>query len=537
MQEIAPDVAGAEAQPINEVWSDLTKMARLVLAQLRSAMVCFHTADLSQAEEIVERDDVVDNLNLMLEERCFNLVATGRLDAHQLRILRATTKVIVNLERASDAGTHIAKRVRLMQSDGIPQTDYDFGEVERLALVGLDEAIRAFLDRDLDLARQACLREPELDGHYVTTLKAMTQAMQDRPSDVPYLVNCLSVLKYLEKVADYTLNIGEQAIYLITGRRLKFSQFQQLDRLVGEADLDDRAFHPYWDGISGAVVARVDAPNAPVIFKEGSRRKIQAEAEKLEAWSRISKELTPRVLSSVGIADRQALLREFVDGTLFSDLYQGHAARELKLEATKRLLATLELVWNQTLKGEPPVVDYVAQIRSRLADIFDLHPELREVARAGVERGDSRVDLDQLLHLAREVEKTLVPPYSVWLHGDLNANNVVFDPATGQIKFVDVYRSRYGDLLQDVGVFLTSMDRRPSLTPEVRADLELVNAYVVDRAANFAREHGDQHFERRLQLSLARANLTSARVIVDDATADRLFRRGLVLLRDVVDGG
>jgi len=514
----------------------LQRAASLVLHQLEQALSCFHALDVAQAEEVIERDDMIDNFNIFLEGRCYDLVAGGRLDAREIRAARATVKVAANLERAGDAGTHIAKRVRLIHRDRVEKIPFEFPDVEAIALSAITEAAQAFLEGDIDLARRACLREPELDRCFVERLEELVGLMRSHPAKIPYLLNCLSVLKYLEKVADYTLNIGEQTIYAVTGRRLKFSQYLQLERLAGEAHVAASDFRPYWDGISGAIVARVEAPEGPAIYKEGSRRKIEEEATKLETWQRIAQDLTPRLLGSVGVKDRQALLREYVEGTLLSDLYLSSVPLEVKLRATRRVLTAAESVWETTLIAVPPTLDYVAQIGHRLPDAFVQHHHVMEIANAGLANGRRTPPIRELLDGAAVLQAGLAPPFSVWLHGDFNASNVIYNPQTEQIKFIDVHRSNPGDYLQDVGVFLLTMARRPDLPAGIEAEVDAINAAVEAFARSFARRRNDACFDRRLKLSLARSCLTSIRIVIDPTMAERLLRRGMILLADLVHG-
>ncbi len=532
---VSPAQADMTPAELHLLRSDLIKMGRLSVDQLERALQCFHAGDLALSEDVIERDDAIDNLNLSLEERCFDLATTGGLHSEEQRMVRATVKIALNLERIGDTGTHIAKRVRLLMRDQAKPVDFAFPDLEGGALRAVGEVMDAFADRNLERARQACLRESEFDASFVMYLGELRRRMQAYPSEVPYLLHCLAVMKYLEKVADYVLNIGEQTIFLITGRRLKFSQYQQLGQLVPESVPGELEFHPYWDGISGAVVAQIRGQTGPVIYKEGSRRKIEEEAERLKAWESIPGELTPRVLGSVTVKDREALLREFVDSPLLSELYLSAAHREAKRAATRKLLEALAVVWRHTLTPDRPKVDYVEQIQRRLPEVFALHPELRPVVDDGVPVGGETVSFEELLVRTEALQPDLAPPVSVWLHGDLNANNVLYNERLGQVKFIDVHRSRLGDYLQDISVFLLSMERRPGLTQNLLHDITSVNELVEAFARRFAAEHGDFAFERRFLLSLARSCITSGRVVTDPVRSEALLRRGMQQLASVTE--
>jgi hypothetical protein len=119
---------------------------------------------------------------------------------------------------------------------------------------------------------------------------------------------------------------------------------------------------------------------------------------------------------------------------------------------------------------------------------------------------------------------------SVRLHGDFNANNVVYDGETDRVHFIDVHRSGQGDYLQDVGVLLVSNVRNPIEDGHVAADLARLNELIHEFALEFARLIGDDHFETRLTLSQARSFITSGRVVTDFEFARSIFLQGVRLL-------
>ncbi len=502
------------------VRDDLTKMQRLVARQLQDALKAFSGLNLDEATRITERDDVVDNLNLHIEEQAQGM-SLSEVGPESARFMRSAVKVSSNLERIGDAACHIARRVHIALAENHGFVSFDLEEMEAIALAAVRESVTAYLHRDLKMAESACLREPQLDALYIRKIHELEDRMRMEPDNIPFLLYWNSALKYLEKVCDYTLNIGEQALFLVTGRRLKFAQYQQLDRLVSASANGALAFSPYYDGLSGAIVARLSDGHQAVVFKQGSRKKIEAEAAKLREWQRLFPSLTPRVIATDQEGDREALLREFVAGVLLSDLYMCSDDLDDKIRATRDLMDLTTGIWRVTRTEGTSTTSFAGQIRSRLPEVYAMHPYLEFVS--DTER------LDSLLDAMEERERTVSPGFQVWLHGDFNMNNVVYHDGT--IRFIDVHRSAYGDYLADTGVFLVSTVRQPQIEEPVCEHMRDIVKLVREYVEAFAREQGDVHYHERLQMSLARSYLTSARVIVDESHARWLFERGIRLLR------
>jgi len=230
-------------------------------------------------------------------------------------------------------------------------------------------------------------------------------------------------------------------------------------------------FRQIWGGISGARVGRVAVGQSePLIWKEGDERKIDEEIREMEAWNRIVPGLVPDVKARHREAGRLSFLGQFLRGSLLRDIYITRSWDE-KVRVTQRLL-------------------------ERAADL----------------------------------EASLAPPVSVRLHGDFNANNVVYDPEQDRVHFIDVHRSGHGDYLQDIGVLLVSNIRNPIEDGHVVADLARLNELIREFALEFARLVGDDHFETRLILSQARSFITSGRVVADFEFARSIFLQGVRLL-------
>jgi phosphate uptake regulator/aminoglycoside phosphotransferase (APT) family kinase protein len=507
-------------------------MCSTVTEQLQDALAAFHDRDPARADAVVERDDVVDNLYAAQEERIFNALDPESANVSETRRFRAALRVLSNLERIGDAACHIAKHCIMVSTEPPAALEFPLEDLAEMAIVAMTESVDSFVKQDLQLAKNACERERELDELYVKKLKQVMDILDRGEGHARYMLHVLAVMKYLEKIADFALNIGEGTFYSVTGTRLKYPQFKQLETLLAEADQHGPVvYRHFWDGISGAIVLEIDSPDGQrMLFKEGSRRKMEPEFERAIEWEHVAPLRTPRLIGKAQDKERRAVLREFAQGALLQDLLLSTDGDETKFASTRALGEALIDIWSSTLVTRPPRLDYSQQIRTRLREVIRRHPDLEELAKAELGKFGG---IFGALDVLQKVENTLAPPFSVWVHGDLNANNVVYDAATRQVVFIDVHRSRYGDYAGDVGVLLTSTFRQFP-RKKIARTLALVNEALVDQTAKFALENHDARFDDRMKLARARALITSARLTDDADRAETLFTEGLGYLRRVM---
>jgi len=87
---------------------DIPRMAQLSISMVRDALNAFLTADVTLAQSVLERDDLVDNMNREIFEAVDD--AMGK-SAGDHRNLLDTLIVARNLERVADHATNIAEDV------------------------------------------------------------------------------------------------------------------------------------------------------------------------------------------------------------------------------------------------------------------------------------------------------------------------------------------------------------------------------------------------------------------------------------------
>jgi len=105
---VAERVMDLAARPDSALDVDIPRMAQLSISMVRDALNAFLTADVDMAQTVLERDDLVDNMN----REIFEAVDSGMgKSSSNHRNLLDTLIVARNLERVADHATNIAEDV------------------------------------------------------------------------------------------------------------------------------------------------------------------------------------------------------------------------------------------------------------------------------------------------------------------------------------------------------------------------------------------------------------------------------------------
>jgi phosphate transport system protein len=174
--------------------------------------------DVEQAQAVIVGDDEIDRRCLAIEERVIETIATQFPVARDLRLLLSLTFIAMHLERMADLSVNIAKATRRTAGRKGPQTLYDLLQAQgNLVYRVLDATGEALATRDLDLARKLPELDEPIDHLYKQFFRELARLHEEE--DIEWASSMVLASRYLERIADNAVDIGERIAYLITGER------------------------------------------------------------------------------------------------------------------------------------------------------------------------------------------------------------------------------------------------------------------------------------------------------------------------------
>lgn len=521
-------------QSIEGLAKNFRFMVVQVTKQIENTFKLLESPEPRLIKAIQDSDDYIDTLKSMIEKDCYDFL--GRQKVHDERLVdtvRALNVITSNLERIADFSVNIARQMRRFRD---LQTLHRFRYQDYFAPLheGVNLISKALFEHDSAGALRICQIEDQIDRLYGADLERIIAGLR-LARDVENLVTVLFILHYLERMGDALLNIGEAIIFTVLGERLKIHQYRTIEGAIESTSqqaptLENMELASIWGTRSGVRIGTVAPPEETrkVLFKEGNPDKLEAEQQSLERWETVAPGLVPKVVEYQHGGEGAALLLQYLDGVTLQELLL-NVEPDKTDRAMHRIQHTLHEVWTNTKDSDPVSASHLAQLRKRLDDVFRVHPELRT---PGVRIGDVDVPaFSDLLHRSAYLDDELKAPFRVFIHGDFNLDNVIYNHQADTLHFVDLHRSRDMDYVQDISVFLVSAFRLPVFVPRVRLGLERTSLAFLSFGRQFARENEDATFEARLALGLTRSLITSTRFELNRHFARSMFLRAVYLLQ------
>jgi phosphate transport system protein len=201
--------------------SCVLEMGGLVEDQISQAIRSLATRDEALASATIERDHVVNRLDVEIDDLSLKLLALHQPAARDLRLITTALKITTDLERIGDLATHIAERTLELAAEPPLRRSIDIPAMAALASSMVHRSLDAFVREDVELALEVCAADDAIDQVHKQYLAELLMVMSDDPTAASRIIRLLFVSKYLERIADHATNIAEMVIFMVKGRSIR----------------------------------------------------------------------------------------------------------------------------------------------------------------------------------------------------------------------------------------------------------------------------------------------------------------------------
>jgi len=218
---------------IETIKEDILKMTKAVDEQVRDAMKALAHLDNGLAKKVIENDKETNALYGEIKERCIQTIALQQPVAKDLRVISIAMDVASNLERIGDYAVDIAKNVdyilkesphlskefnkdvlKLIDEEGGKNLMQEMGEV---ASAMVRDSGPAFIYEDAKKIEEINRLEDHVDDLFRRVFRKLEDISRKDSEGVSFALNLILTARYLERIADHSVNITRRTFYAMKG--------------------------------------------------------------------------------------------------------------------------------------------------------------------------------------------------------------------------------------------------------------------------------------------------------------------------------
>jgi phosphate transport system protein len=208
-------------QKLEELTEDVLAMGSIVQDAIHNSIKALINMDSRLAEKIIEGDEKINEYDILIEEKCIIIQAEHQPVAVDLRFLHSVSIIIKSLERIGDLAVNIARIIkRLSKNKEKRSLDKSIIglliEMGNLVKVELAYALEAFKNRDAKLASRLGRSDDSIDKIQKIIFKKLFAVKKGR-EDIKFITDVALAGRYLERMGDQSVNIGDRVLYFLTG--------------------------------------------------------------------------------------------------------------------------------------------------------------------------------------------------------------------------------------------------------------------------------------------------------------------------------
>lgn len=196
---------------------NVSDMARQVEGNYERLFEIYEKKEKRELEKIKAIDKAIVKKQREIESQCLFLITKQQPIVGDLRVVTASLKVVTDIERV---GGHVADMAELLlriDMKDLKQYSLHLTPMVHAAKEMLHFSVEAFVNRDTEAAKKVIESDDVVDDLFNKVKGDLIQSLKKDLQDADECIDMLMLAKYLEKIGDHAVNIGEWEIFQETG--------------------------------------------------------------------------------------------------------------------------------------------------------------------------------------------------------------------------------------------------------------------------------------------------------------------------------
>lgn len=206
---------------IDRIRGQVTEMGALAGQALRDGVKALVNNDRQLAYAVILRDQYVDGKEKEIDRLCLEFLVRQQPAGATLRFVYSTIRINLELERVGDYAESIARQVVKLSQQPVDIPKEWLVEISGHSIAMLENAMKAFITQDPELARKTIEVEEKVDLLKSKLIKGLINLYRENKIPFESLDPLTMIVRRLERVGDQAREICMETLYACTGEYSK----------------------------------------------------------------------------------------------------------------------------------------------------------------------------------------------------------------------------------------------------------------------------------------------------------------------------
>jgi len=204
---------------LSAIFDKLVIMCRHIETAIEKCVKALVERDYDLAREVFDEERRIDELEREIEQSCLRVMLMEHPVASDFREVSAALKMITDLERIGDQARDIAEITIQFKCDEYIKKLEHIPQMAAIVIQMVKDGVQAYISKDLTLVRALDKTDDKVDELFDTIMTDLITAIKQNPDHAEQAIMFMIITKYLERIGDHAVNIGEWVEYSITGTK------------------------------------------------------------------------------------------------------------------------------------------------------------------------------------------------------------------------------------------------------------------------------------------------------------------------------